>query len=119
MATKVRNYSELVEYLKKRVQTLKSDCDFYQNKSWNAYNENYNLRKENQELKNLITFHLDAPLDMVKNAVDIVIGDDGFRSKEVLEVLLFSIVRKKSFFVFDGICLVCLFKLITNLPLFF
>tara|TARA_R100001530_G_scaffold133571_1_gene107095 strand:+ start:550 stop:1143 length:594 start_codon:yes stop_codon:yes gene_type:complete len=83
-----RTPKQEIEYLKNRVKNLKEYSEYQSNRAWKYSSRFWDLETEIKELKNLITFHLDAPLDMVKTAVDIVVGDDGLRSKEVLEVLL-------------------------------
>ena len=83
-----RTPKQEIEYLKKRVKQLKELSEYQSNRAWKYSSRFWDLETEIKELKKLITFHLDAPFDMVQTAIDIVVGDDGFKSKEVLEVLL-------------------------------
>jgi hypothetical protein len=83
-----RTPKQQIEYLKNRVKNLKEYSELQSNRAWKYSSRFWSLETEIKELKNLITFHLDAPLDIVRDAIDIVVGDDGFKSKEVLEVLL-------------------------------
>ena len=51
--------------------------------------------KENPSTKKYFAEHGLYYIDDIREAVDIVIGDDGFRSKEVVEVLKTDIGGKK------------------------
>ena len=83
-----RTPKQEIQYLKNRVKQLKDFSEYQSNRAWKYSSKVWSLETEIKELKNLITFHLDAPLDIVRDAIDVVVGDDGLKSKEVLEVLL-------------------------------
>lgn len=52
-----RTPKQEIEYLKNRIEHLKSNRDFYRNKYWNFYDRNCELTRELKELKNLFSAH--------------------------------------------------------------
>ena len=83
-----RTPKQEIEYLKNRVEILKGQKKHESSRAFKYYCNNSRLNEELFSLKNLIIFHMSAPLDIVRDAVDVVVGDDGFKSKEVIELLI-------------------------------